>query len=173
MTTNQTKKNLNENGSELRLSKLLDYLQLSANKFSQEIGLKRAQGIYDILDGKNNISPSMARRIVEKYKNINYKWLVSGIDEMLIKNTHSSPNNGTIGTLSSVNVVGNIDLNNVTEVLELSKSYHDMLDKKDEQMSEKDRQISEKDKQLSERDAQINRLLSLVENLTKKIKNVK
>jgi hypothetical protein len=68
------------------LNKLLEYSKLNGKSFSEKIGLIRPQAIYDIQSGKTqNISVSMANKIISAFPEINKSWLLTGDGDMLIK----------------------------------------------------------------------------------------
>lgn len=68
------------------LNKLLEYSKLNGKSFSEKIGLIRPQAIYDIQSGKTqNISASMANKIISAFPEINKSWLLTGDGDMLIK----------------------------------------------------------------------------------------
>lgn len=68
------------------LNKLLEYSKLNGKSFSEKIGLIRPQAIYDIQNGKTqNISVSMANKIISAFPEVNKSWLLTGDGEMLIK----------------------------------------------------------------------------------------
>ena len=68
------------------LNKLLDYSKLNGKSFSEKIGLIRPQAIYDIQNGKTqNISVSMANKIISAFPEVNKSWLFTGDGEMLIR----------------------------------------------------------------------------------------
>ena len=68
------------------LNKLLEYSKLNGKSFSEKIGLIRPQAIYDIQNGKTqNISVSMANKIISAFPEVNKSWLFTGDGEMLIK----------------------------------------------------------------------------------------
>ena len=67
--------------------KLLDYSKLNAKQFSEKLGMKRGQAIYDIISGKTKrISEKLANQIISEFPEINRTWLLTGEGEML-KNT--------------------------------------------------------------------------------------
>ncbi len=79
-----------------KLSKILKYLKISANKFSIEIGLENNTGIYHLKKDRNDISPDMANTIIKRYPEFNYDWLLTGRGEMLL----SAENEEIKGTVS-------------------------------------------------------------------------
>lgn len=76
--------------------KLLDYSQLNINQFSEKIGKKRAQALYDIVSGKTKrISDKLANQIISEFPEINKTWLLTGEGDML-KNIDSSQDNSPV-----------------------------------------------------------------------------
>ena len=68
------------------LNKLLEYSKLNGKSFSEKIGLIRPQAIYDIQNGKKqNISVSMANKIISAFPEVTKSWLFTGDGEMLIR----------------------------------------------------------------------------------------
>lgn len=66
------------------LNKLLEYSKLNGKSFSEKIGLIRPQAIYDIQNGKTqNISVSMANKIISAFPEVNKSWLLTGEGPML------------------------------------------------------------------------------------------
>ena len=67
-----------------RISKLLDYLGVTANAFAVALGYKRAQTIYDIINGKS--APSFIffnKFLLSEYSDkINVIWLLTGQGEI-------------------------------------------------------------------------------------------
>jgi transcriptional regulator with XRE-family HTH domain len=67
-------------------------------------------------------------KLLAEYFGVNKDWLKSGEGEMRSQNINSSFNdNKNHGTLLGSNVIGNIDLSNVNEVLEISKRYQKII----------------------------------------------
>lgn len=66
-----------------RLKMVLEYLGISANRLSKEIKLSSPQVFYDIKAGRCGISKELAKRIQEKYLNIDVAWLLTGVGEMV------------------------------------------------------------------------------------------
>ncbi len=118
------------------LNELFDFLGISAKKFAESIGLGRAERVYRVLKGLNNISPDLASIIIKKYPNVDYKWLLTGKGSML-KNINISQQ--TIeGHNETVNAVGqniggtinqtNSNLQKQKEKIELLKGLKELLD---------------------------------------------
>ena len=72
-----------ENASE-RLTELLTYLKISANKLAIEsLNYKDNVKIYHIKNGRNNFSSEIAKDISTVFPEINYNWLLTGEGSML------------------------------------------------------------------------------------------
>nr|DAN87907.1 MAG TPA: hypothetical protein [Caudoviricetes sp.] len=70
-------------GAEI-IANILSYSKLNVNSFSEKIGLKRAQAIYDIQKGKTKgISKQMSSKIISVFPEINRVYLLTGEGEML------------------------------------------------------------------------------------------
>ncbi|MFI3330425.1 MAG: hypothetical protein R3Y38_01300 [Rikenellaceae bacterium] len=65
-----------------RLSQVISWTGLSTNRFAIEIGLNRAEVLYNIKRGKHRLSKDIAEYIVRRYDNINKEWLLTGEGEM-------------------------------------------------------------------------------------------
>lgn len=66
---------------------LISYLNLNPKSFSENIGLDRADRIYNVLNGKNGISSSLAKLIIEYYPEVSYKWLKDKEGDMVVNNS--------------------------------------------------------------------------------------
>lgn len=55
-----------------------DVLEISPYEFSKNIGNKRPDGLYKILDNKTKPSPKTLNKISERYPNLNMDWLLNG-----------------------------------------------------------------------------------------------
>jgi hypothetical protein len=73
-----------------RIRKVVDYYDVSVNKFSIQLGLATPQILYDVLKGKNGISKDLAEKITVHCSEVNPGWLLSGEGEML-KETKTVP----------------------------------------------------------------------------------
>lgn len=60
-----------------RIEKIMDKLQLNATQFAAEIGIK-SPTLSHILNGRNNPSLDVLKRILLRYPNINSDWLILG-----------------------------------------------------------------------------------------------
>ncbi len=67
-----------------RLRKIINLSKKSTKAFSEDIGLKSPQILYDVLKGRNGISKELANSIKAKCVNYNLAWLLTGEGEMLV-----------------------------------------------------------------------------------------
>jgi predicted nucleic acid-binding Zn-ribbon protein len=72
------------------LEKVIVYCNTNYNKLATDLGLKRSQNLYDIRDGKTNISPKLAQKITKLYPEITKGWLLTGEGNMLKSDTNVS-----------------------------------------------------------------------------------
>lgn len=90
-------------GSDI-IGKLLVYTGLNGKAFSEKVGLLRPQAIYDIQSGKTqNISSSMANKIISVFPEINRGWLQTGEGSML--KTESTEAAENLNVISSGKVI--------------------------------------------------------------------
>lgn len=69
--------------SSMVIQKIIENEGINPNALSVAMGLKRAQPIYDIINGKiKKISAGYASRIIAAYPNYNLEWILSGKGEM-------------------------------------------------------------------------------------------
>lgn len=76
-----------------RLKQLIDYYNLTANKFAKELGYERSQALYDMINGKAKPSFDFFERLMnsEFSAQIDLKWLLTGKGEMLRKKDADPP----------------------------------------------------------------------------------
>ncbi len=61
-----------------RLSEIIKSSKMSTKAFSEHIGLKTPQTLYDILKDRNGISKDVAKAIQAKCLHYNYAWILGG-----------------------------------------------------------------------------------------------
>lgn len=66
-----------------RLEKVIQYLGFNVNSFAKEIGLNRAERLYQIKRGNYAISKNLASTIAVHFPDINEAWLITGEGNML------------------------------------------------------------------------------------------
>lgn len=65
-----------------RIEAVIQWAHMSTNYFARYIGLARGENLYQIKRGNNGISRDVARRIVEKFPQIDQLWLLTGDGQM-------------------------------------------------------------------------------------------
>ncbi len=74
-----------------RISKIIEYSQLSASEFADEIDVQRSN-ISHITSGRNKPSLDFLIKIKNRFPELQWNWLIEGNGEMLISNeVQSSP----------------------------------------------------------------------------------
>ncbi len=66
-----------------RLDQVIQYFGLNVNSFAKEIGLNRAERLYQIKKGNYAISKNLASIIVSRFPDVNEAWLLTGEGNML------------------------------------------------------------------------------------------
>ncbi|MDR1879411.1 MAG: helix-turn-helix domain-containing protein [Tannerellaceae bacterium] len=66
-----------------RIKEIIDSSNMSVRKFSEHIGLKTPQILYDIIKERNGISKDLAEKITAKCLNYNFAWVLTGNGEKL------------------------------------------------------------------------------------------
>ncbi len=76
-----------------RIEYLIQYLDLNAKSFSEAIGLKRPQAIYDVLNGKTkSITEQLAIKIISVFPEISKVWLLTGVGDSILSSVSVIPN---------------------------------------------------------------------------------
>lgn len=68
-----------------KIQQLLSFLKLSRNALGIAIGEQNGSKFNHIISGRNGISEKLAKKITDKFPEINYDWLLSKSPNMLIK----------------------------------------------------------------------------------------
>lgn len=68
-----------------RIEAVIKWAGKNTNSFTREIGLNRAENLYQIKRGRNGISKSLVESIVSAYPELNRSWILIGEGEMLLK----------------------------------------------------------------------------------------
>ena len=90
---------------------LLDYSKLNAKQFSEKLGMKRGQAIYDVMSGKTKrISDKLANQIISEFPEISRTWLLTGEGEML-KNQSANSDSHSISIAGEEIKENNISVN--------------------------------------------------------------
>lgn len=72
-----------------RILKIIRHYNLSISEFSREIGLNSAATIQKIITYKRKASPKTTGKILNRFPEIQYDWLITGQGEMLKEETKS------------------------------------------------------------------------------------
>lgn len=65
-----------------RIAQIIDYKALTPSRFADIIGIQRSR-ISHIMSGRNNPSIDVITKIIEKFPDIDLKWLMTGEGQML------------------------------------------------------------------------------------------
>ncbi len=76
-----------------RIEKVVNWTGLSVNAFARNIGLKRAENLYQIKKGNHGISKELAEMITAKYSTVNKSWLLTGQGEMFLDDARDMNSN--------------------------------------------------------------------------------
>jgi hypothetical protein len=68
-----------------RLEKVIKWTGHAVNAFAREIGLNRAENLYQIKNGNNRISRNLADIVTDKYPRISKSWLLTGEGNMFVE----------------------------------------------------------------------------------------
>ncbi len=128
-----------------KINNILEYLDINAKVFSEKLGYKRPQIIYDLQKGKTKtISPELEKKILSVFPCISKAWLVLDEGDM-IQSPITQESNGDHNT----QVAGNH--NHVEPPHGIEKALDE---------------IAAQRKLVSKAQEQIDRLLTVIENLT-------
>jgi DNA-binding XRE family transcriptional regulator len=145
-----------------RLKMILSDLKTNKNALSKELGYGNNVGLTNIENNKYKFSTQLARRIVAKFPQFNYEWIISGKGERL-------NNTQTIGDINQSNIVGNNVVGSGNKVIGdiTLNEYRQELDFFKKETARLSRLLEGKDEQLSKKDEQISRLLGIIEKMSK------
>ena len=105
-----------------RILKIIRHYNLSISEFSREIGLNSAATIQKIITYKRKASPKTTGKILNRFPEVQYDWLITGQGEMLKEETKSK----------SVIDVDNLTLTSV-QVTDFMRKYYPYSTKESEQ----------------------------------------
>ena len=78
------------------IEEILKYTGYNRLQLSKELNLNSAQIFYDIKSGKCGISKELAKRIKDKFLNLNMSWILTGEGDMIINNTNYDISNKNV-----------------------------------------------------------------------------
>lgn len=73
-----------------RITKVIEYTELTPAEFAEEIGVQRSS-ISHIISGRNKPSLDFISKIKTKFPELEWEWLITGFGEMLINKEENSP----------------------------------------------------------------------------------
>lgn len=146
-----------------RIRRIIDYMSISDNEFSKQIG-KSQSTIASLFKRGNDPSSDIISAIIKRYNQLSVEWLLTGEGEMLkqqepnrkevnlhSRNTYQNDGDITIGaTVNKPQVPYGIVAGNkssdcekkLSEALIEIKHLRDIIESKDKLLSEKERLIS-------------------------------
>lgn len=102
------------------LEEVLSYTEMTVNSLASEIGLTRAQALYDIQNEKTkSITKSMADRINQKFPELSRVWLLTGEGPMMVGDNQMSRER-CIDRFDKYMIYSGLNDNQVTKDAELS-----------------------------------------------------
>lgn len=131
-----------------RLQIIVDYLKISYNRLSEEIGLSGNTKIYHIKNGRNEFSPQMAKLISDRYPQFSYAWILNDIGDMLSQ-SNSQGGSGNINIQTVDEAQADFSKAEIKNVVQNSKELQLRIKFLEEQLKEKEKVIGElkKDKE--------------------------
>ena len=100
-----------------RISELITYYNLTISSFSREIGLNSPATIQKIINYNRNGSPKTTGKILSRFPDVNYQWLVTGRGQMIKSENVNQKNNNEDLTITSSQIINYIEksVNNFIE----------------------------------------------------------
>lgn len=75
-----------------RLSRVIEWLDMTPNQFAWQVGMVRAENLYHIKNGECGISAEFADRVATHFPEINRTWLLTGVGNMLAAEANNGIN---------------------------------------------------------------------------------
>jgi len=157
-----------------KIEELLHYFRMEQKDFAEKCGF-RPQVISDIKFGKCGISGKVANKIINKFPEINIRWLIGSDKEMFVNQSIIGSKNVQAGNIIvGSNVDGNGNTVQHTIPSEDNMSYlKQIIKEKDELIKEKDERIREKDERIREKNERISELMEEKTELKRVINELK
>lgn len=113
-----------------KIQYLIDSLRVTASGFATSIGLRRAAGVYNIINKRYKISPDFAHRVVAVYTNVNIDWLLRNAEEPYLW--------GTLPIAEKKpNVTGNAQIQDTPEDIDGAKKVAELENRVSELLRDK------------------------------------
>ena len=100
-----------------RILKIIRHYNLSITEFSREIGLNSAATIQKIITYKRKASPKTTGKILNRFPDIEYDWLITGQGDMIKGKINNSTTNQNQDDLTVT----------TKQVIDFMKEYHPMV----------------------------------------------
>jgi hypothetical protein len=130
-----------------RLNEVLKTLKINAKELSIALGFDRPNALYQVLNGKNGISRSLANRIISKFPMFSFEWLRNDKPPMII------PKAAVRSIPDSISIVSDQPVGYISDLSRIIKA-----------IEERDKQIDILINQLVEKDKQIGFMLNLLKD---------
>ncbi len=105
----------------IRLQKILDQENLTANKLAKNLGMDRADNINNIISGKTqDVKSKLLTQILKEFPRVNARWLLTGKGKMFNDHTEDE------FRISSEN--GTVKKDEKTEIENLRELFNQILD---------------------------------------------
>ena len=82
-----------ETDDKIRLQRLLEELKHTKYSLSIALGYTNGSVLNNVANGRNGISSKLANNIVDKFPQIDYKWLLKGEGSMLVEPKEATGDN--------------------------------------------------------------------------------
>ncbi len=115
-----------------RIEQIINYKSLTPSKFADIIGIQRSR-ISHIMSGRNNASVDVVTKIIEKFPDIELKWLMTGAGKML-SSENSLLENDLLKTENTINynnistkeqISNTLSINNMKKIERIIVFYTD------------------------------------------------
>lgn len=98
----------------------------NVKKFAESIGLTRADRIYNVLKGKNDLSEKLSLLIINKYKNYSLEWMMSGVKESNIQDILVNNNGNQFQQLDNGSYLMKVPLIEIDAQAGFADNYNDV-----------------------------------------------
>lgn len=113
---------------ENRIQSVMDYLGMNKNSFSKEIGMSSNVTIGRIINENRKPHSTTLKKIVSRFPQINYEWLLTGEGEMLITSKSGLDENIIFANETS-NTLNEDNMKILTEMMTVISKQSDQIDR--------------------------------------------
>src|SRR5689334_11259074 len=79
-----------------RIVRLIEYLKITPYQLSKELGYKRPDSIYNVINDKSKMGGNLISKMKDRYETLNINWLMKGTGEMFNKQINAPYGNEII-----------------------------------------------------------------------------